>query len=250
MREIIAVPAQASSVTLTECATSGAYAGELMAKEPLPLHAATDDEPMPPLGGHPWDGPDMHAAAPIEQMLAWLREFDDDDVGYLERWRELIASIGCSVLVCHERDGEVHLMQGSPTDAQYRHRSRWMCFLIRDLDRIETRRALLMRQLVQEGPRCDMRRVDPRATTKAIRDFLDTEGRILLTPEGYLDVGGGIPRRLIHGTPEEAAECMRAGRAYFDVRKRLRSDAQIKRAVRMLGRRTNNGWIVLERKGK
>lgn len=250
MSEITEIPAQASSVMPIEGTASGGYASELVTKEPLPLLAATDDEPMPPLTGRPWNGPDMHEAAPIEQMLGWLREFDDDDVGYLERWRELIASIGCSVLVCHERDGEVHLMQGSPSDAQDRHRSRWMCFLIRDLDRIETRRPLLMRQLVREGPRCDMRCVDPRATTKAVRDFLNTGGRILLTPEGHLDVGGGIPRLFTHGTPEEAAECVRAGQAYSNVRKRLRSDVQIKRAVRMLGKRTDNGWIVLERKGK
>lgn len=250
MKVMTAIQAQASGATIAEAPPIGGYAGQLVAEEPLPLHAATEDEPIPALGERPWDGPDMNAAAPIEQMLSWLRQLDDDDVGYLELWRRLTASIGCSVLVCHERDGEVHLMHGSPCDAQVRHRTRWMCFLIRDLDRVEARRDLLMRQLVQKGPRCDKRRVDPRATTAAVRDFIKTGGRILLTPDGYLDAGAGVPRQFLHGIAEESAECVRASRTYFDVRQRLRSDSQIKRAVRMLGKPTDNGWIVLERKGK
>lgn len=242
--------AQAPDATTAEPSRLEGYAGQLVANEPLPLHAATYDEPIPALGEGPWRGPDMNEAAPIEQMPGWLREHDDDDVRYLTQWRYLIASIGCSVLVSHERDGEIHLMHGSPCDAQTRHRTRLMCFLIRDLDRVETRRDLLMRQLVQKGPRCDARRIDPRATTAAVRNFIKTGGRILLTPDGYLDEGDGVPQQFLNGTAEEGAEYMRAGRAYLDVRKRLRSEAQITRAVRMLGKRTENGWIILERKGK
>ena len=79
----------------------------------------------------------------------------------------------------------------------------------------------------------DERPVDAGATTRAMRDFIRTGGRILITPEGHVTEGGGVPRALTHGTPEERAEVTRAGR-------------QIKRAARLFGRRTENGWLVLE----
>jgi len=186
----------------------------------------------------------MAVAVPIEQMIEWLRQLDEDDVGYLALWRNLVASIGCSVLVCHERDGEVGLMHGSPCDTQIRHRSRWMYFLIKDLDRIETRRDLLMRQLVQAGPRCDKRPRNTRAVTSAIRDFIVAGGRLLLTPKGHLE--DSVVFRDFSDV--RADQHNRAFAAYDEVRRRFQSDHQIKRAVRMLGTPTENGWIVLERK--
>lgn len=212
----------------------------------LPLHIATDDEAIPPIGERPWDGPDMQAAAPIGQMLDWLRQLDDDDVGYVALWRNLVSSIGCSILVSYERDGEQGLMVGTPCDAQTRHRSRWMYFLLEDLDRIESRRDLLTSQIIRAGYKCDKRQRNPRQTTRALRDFVRTGGRILITPEGHLEEGAGVPAAMLTGTEAEAAECARASRAYFDVRARFNADRQIKRAVRMLGTPTPNGWIVLE----
>ena len=100
--------------------------------------------------------------------------------------------------------------------------------------------------LKREGRFTDNRPANPRKTTAAIRDFLKNEGRILIDPQGHLTEGGGIPRPFVDGGREEMAACRQAFGAYFDTRRRWRSDRQIKRAVRMLGERTDNGWIVLE----
>lgn len=83
-------------------------------------------------------------------------------------------------------------------------------------------------------------------TAGAIRDFIQSGGRILLTPVGELTEGGGVPWPFIDGTDEEAAECLRSGRAYFSARDLPGADQRISRAVRALGRRTDHGWIVLE----
>ncbi len=83
-------------------------------------------------------------------------------------------------------------------------------------------------------------------TSTAIRGFIRAGGRILVTPAGELAEGGGVPWPFISGSEEEAAECLRAGRAYFSDRERPGADKRISRAVRILGRRTANGWLVLE----
>jgi hypothetical protein len=79
-----------------------------------------------------------------------------------------------------------------------------------------------------------------------VRDFLVNGGRILVTPDGKLMEGGGIPQPFLLGTDQERDECIRASRAYFAARRRWRSTGQIKRAARMLGDRTPTGWLVLE----
>lgn len=214
--------------------------------EQLPPHVATAEEPM----GAPWgdrsDGPDMRHVQPIDAMPESLRKYDDDDVGYVELWRRHAASAGLGLSFHYTRDGERHLWIGSACDAQIRHRSRWLHFLIRDLDKVADRRRILMKALRRDRLCLDERPVDPRATTIAIRDFLLNDGRILITPEGDITEGGGVPRSFLNGNEDEAAECMRASRAYFSMRKHLRSDRQIKRVVRILGRKTDNGWWVLE----
>lgn len=213
----------------------------------LPKHVATDDEAIPEPGARlRGDGPDMRAVMPIEEMLADLREFEDDLVGYVIRWREHLTSVGGSVLLHYARDGEKGLTLGMPCDPQVRHRSRWAHFLFEDLDADDERRPVLMMILQRERLFWDERPIDAGATTRAMRDFIRTGGRIMVTPEGHVTEGGGAPRALTHGTPEERAEVTRAGRAYFDARHRLRTDRQIKRAARLFGRRTDNGWVVLE----
>ena len=218
--------------------------------EQLPPHVATAEEPM----GAPWgdrsDGPDMRHVQPIDAMLESLREYDDDDVGYVELWRRHAASAGLGLSLHYARDGERHLWIGSACDAQMRHRSRWLHFLVQDLDQVEDRRRILMEALRRDRLCLDERPVDPRATTIAVRDFLLNDGRILITPEGDVTEGGGVPRPFLNGTEDEAAECMRAGRAYFSMRKHLRSDRQIKRIVKTLGRKTDNGWWVLEARSR
>ena len=216
----------------------------------LPPHIATADEPIPALSLHPneCDLPDMRAAVPIEQMVEWLHVLDDDAVGYLALWRNLIASVGNSLSLIIDHNGVCRLCLGGPVDPQMRHRSRWTHFLIEDLDRQEERRDLLVQQLYDEGRYSDNRPTDPAATTRAVRDFLRCGGRILIDPQGRLGTGGRIPEAYLTGTEQEAAECLRASRAYFEACRRWHSAPQIKRAVRMLGASTNNGWHVL--KGK
>ncbi|UUY00772.1 hypothetical protein [Sphingomonas sp. J315] len=215
---------------------------------PLPLHVAASGEPIPALHGHRSEGPDMRHAPSIPNMLDELEHFvrDEDVVGYTERFRALLDTIGVNVSVAIERDGTECLMVGSRCDSQIRHRSRWIHFLFEHFDRDEQRRSYLIRQLRREGWFTDDRPSNPRQTTAAIRDFLKFEGRILLDPQGHLGEGGGIPRAMLEGNADEVAACRQACRAYFDIRRRWSADRQIERVVRMLGRQIDNGWIVLE----
>jgi hypothetical protein len=188
----------------------------------------------------------MHRAMPVADMLIDLARFEDDEVGYSERWRELVASIGVSVTVSIERDNTRSLMIGSPCDAHTRHRSRWMHFLMEDLRKDEQRRRLVVRGLIEDRLYIDHRRPNPRATTRAIRDYFRTGGRILIDPNGHLREGVGLPKAVIYGANADGDAIVRATKAYSKVRSRWRSERQIKRAVRMLGKPTANGWLVLE----
>lgn len=164
----------------------------------LPKHVATADEPIPAPGQRmPEDGPDMRHALSIDEMLADLRPFteDQDEVGYVERWREHLRAIGGSILLHYARDGERDLTLGLPCDPQVRHRSRWAFYLFNDLDEQDGRRDVLMHVLQRKRLFWDERRTDAAATTSAVRDFIRTGGRILITPEGELTESGGRRRR-------------------------------------------------------
>jgi hypothetical protein len=89
-----------------------------------------------------------------------------------------------------------------------------------------------------------------RRISAAVRDFIRAGGRILVTPTGELTEGGGVPRAFANGSEAEAEECVRACRAYFDVHDLPGADQRISRAVHMLGRRTDNGWLVLDARRK
>lgn len=117
----------------------------------LPPHVARAKEPLPPLSGRGFEGPDLRRAAPLGQMLEWLAALHDDTAGYLKLFRGLLASAGLSVgLSLKDRD-DPHLLVGSPCDAQVRHRSRVSHFLFRDLDRDPARRAALIDVLRSES---------------------------------------------------------------------------------------------------
>lgn len=211
----------------------------------LPLHVALDGEAIPERGCRPWDGPDMREALPIETMLGMLVPVVDDEVSYIALWRELVSSVGCSVLAHLDRDGAVGLMVGGPCDAQTRHRSRWVHFLLEHLDGIEGRREALMRQLDRARHVVDERPRRPREATQAIRGFLKVGGRLMIQPDGQLEEGGDMSP-YFGGTDEEAEAFRAANHGYFSMRHRLNADAHIRRVVRALGRHTDNGWIVLE----
>lgn len=212
----------------------------------MPPHVAAGDEPIPhrtaPLAE---DGPDMHSVMGIEDMLADLRHFDDDEVGYVERWRSHMASIGAWAVARYKPDGQPSLSLGMPCDEQIRHRNRWAHFLLLDLSSEEGRREVLLLMLLREGRIIDERPTNARATTIAVRGYLQTGGRILLSPEGYLTEAGGASRAQMQGTKGDRARAAQAVRAYFEVRRAYRSDRQIRRMVRLLGARTEYGWMVL-----
>lgn len=212
---------------------------------PLPPHCASEGEEIPDLDPE-LDGPDLRSAMPVDQMLELLSVLDDDHGAYVSLWLRFVWSIGCSVLVDIGRDGSRGLMYGGPCDGQHRHRNRWMHFLLGDLDRVECRRALLADHVEKLGFLMDRRPRNPRETTRAMRDFILNGGRLMLTPAGRVSIGGGVPDQLSADDDAEAESCLRAGRAFLDVRRRFRADPQIARAIRMLGARTSNGFTILE----
>lgn len=207
----------------------------------LPFSAAADDEPIPALDDRPWDGPDMRDATPLEEMLGALHRLYDDDVGYVSLYRFLLASIGCPVSLCYERNGEQSIKLWMPMDTQTRHRTRWAHFLLVDLERGEGRRDELLRQLREAGPKIDMRPTDRRKTTAVLRDFIRAGGRILLNPRGMLE--DHCVMRALADTAQQRDDALTR---YLDLRRRYNTDQQIKRAVRLLGAQTENGWRVLE----
>lgn len=216
----------------------------------LPPHIALADEPILAIDADdPIAGPDLRLATPVEQMVATLAQHDDDDVEYLSLWRQFIAQIGGSVSLDFDPEGDRRLMIGAPCDAQIRHRWRWLHFLTEDLKRSDERYELLGARLIAEGRYSDNRRNDPHLTTLAIRAFLDGGGRILLDPEGHLTEGGSVPAKFVEGSARDADRIMASSRFYYRVRRRWRSDAQIKRAVRLLGQRLSNGWLELAADG-
>lgn len=214
----------------------------------LPTHVATVDEAIPAPGHRmPEDGPDMRRVMTVEAMLADLQPFtaDQDDVGYVARWRAHLRAIGGSVLLHYGRDGERDITFGLPCDPQVRHRNRWAFFLFNDLEEQAGRRDVLMHALQREGLFWDERPVDRAATTRAMRAFLRVGGRILITPGGQVTEGGEMPRAWMHGRSQDQAEVAEASLAYCDHRQRYRADRHIRRAARMLGQRVGDGWLEL-----
>ena len=209
----------------------------------LPPHVATADEAIPALDNDRCAGPDMHAVQPIDVMLAALHQLEHDD--YLDCWLTFLTSIGGTAYAEYDRAGEVRLSVGLPCDSQMRHRSRWAYFLAQDLDRREGRRGDLIYRQTKAGWLIDMRSRDPRATTSAIREYVHAGGRILISPNGTVEEGS-LPRQLTDGSAEEADRCLRASRNYLGIRKQFRADQQIRRAEQMLGKKTPNGWWVVE----
>jgi hypothetical protein len=212
----------------------------------LPPHVAAADEPLPLLRDRPFDGPDLeHVISPTD-MVTLLADYGDDDDQYVTAWRYMMQLAGLQVLGMYDRDGAFTLNVGGPCDAQMRHRNRYSHFLLEDLDRVESRRAALVALVQREGFYGDARPRNPRATTAAVRGFLANAGRIMIDPNGRLHEGAEVPKALIGDDDNAHSRCVEANRAYFACRRRYRADRQIKRAVRMLGHRTDNGWIVLE----
>ncbi|WP_017979872.1 hypothetical protein [Sphingomonas melonis] len=211
----------------------------------LPAHVATDDEPLPPLNDRFYDGPDLKDVISPTAMIGLLAEYADFDDEYVFAWRYLMGLAGLQVLGMYEPDGEFTMSVGGPCDAQMRHRNRYSHFLLEDFDKVPGRRDALCSLLKREGRYADARPRDPRATTAAVRGFLKNAGRIMIDPEGRLHEGGEVPAALMGDDGAARSRCIAANSAYYAVRRRFSAERQIKRAIRMLGRPTANGWIVL-----
>lgn len=203
-------------------------------------HIAQVDEPIPAPNGRRMRSPDMRGVAPVEQMTTWLDAVADDDVAYVQLWRGLVASIGCTIDVHYHRDGEVSLMMGSPVDIQCRHRSRWMQALLDHLDAIEGRRDALNYDLRRAHRVIDERPSRPRETTVSVRDFLRVGGRIMIRPDGQIDDGGASAAFRIDAPVSTADAVAR----YYEVRRRFNTDGHLRRIVQRLGTPVN-GWTVL-----
>jgi len=211
----------------------------------LPLHVATYNEPIPELCGSGLNGPDMRAVKPIADMLSELEEFELDEVCYIDLLLRFLKAIGCDVSANYARNGSLKLCSSMMCDAQMRHRSRWVHFLFRDMDRDPARREFLKDFLVQKGRSTDYRPANPAQTTRAVRNFLKAGMRIMIDPNGQLVEGGNVFRRHEDVSDEKYAQRQQWVRVYFDTRRRWRTNDHLKRAVTMLGTPTSNGWIVL-----
>jgi hypothetical protein len=185
-------------------------------------------------------------AAAATQMIDWLEIAAADGWdAYRPLWMRLLASVGGSahllwdgiwpcLLIGH---GEVANLaaQREASDLLYEHL------------RSHGFRAHLMRSLIgdTEGTRegADARAIIG-AVADVVLDFLRTDGRILINPEGVLMEGVGIPRD--YGLDETRdLEIERATRAYCTAACCPRAIPLIKRWAQVVGGKTENGWIEL-----
>ena len=185
----------------------------------------------------------MYKAKPIEVMLGQLARADKPS-SYLSLWMHFVRSVGGWVCLTISGDGEEELGFGLPCDSQLRHRSRWMHYLWEDLRQNPEAHELLVITKMQKWEYTDNRPADPRETTQALRRLLDAGGVLLVDPEGALTLRNSIPRDIAFDD-NRMNELLQASRNYLSVSRRWRSHCHIKRAVRMLGHRTSNGWMVL-----
>lgn len=190
-------------------------------------------------------GPDLRDLPPLEQQIDWLNAIAHDGCGYAALWISIVQSIG-DVSLLITRNGEREMVLGRACDSQERERASRLEKLSDHLDQ-SSHLAALIDALWEKGRVSDNRPHLPGLTTECIRDFLSTGARVLVDPEGRLLEGGEVPRAFINGTPHDVAEWDRAARNYYVNLPRKGARTQIARAARLLGRRTNNGWIVLEK---
>jgi hypothetical protein len=203
-------------------------------------------QPRPALRGDPHDGPDLNDAMPLDQMLNLLgAAMHEGPEVYVPLWQRLLSGVGGYAGFMWQ-DVFPILMVGSTEDAQAGERRQLADELTQHM-RQSGFRQQLVEQLVGDtagtNPNKDAEEV-ARATLTAVRDFLATEGRILIDPQGDLTENGGMPRSW--GKSEERdEEIMRAGRVYFSPLACPRPRAQIRAFVETFGQRTINGWLEL-----
>ncbi|MCP3730649.1 hypothetical protein M9978_09435 [Sphingomonas sp. MG17] len=168
---------------------------------------------------------------------------------YAAEWFAEVRDIGCSAMVEVNAHGRRALYSSVPADSQDRERSRRVRALMDHMDD-SIMRAGVMAYLEREGAISDNRAADPRETTAATRAFIQAGFRLMIDPQGRLEIGG-MTRRWAKASPNVAGELEEAGRRFMRVAGRWRNHRHIHRIVKTLGNRTSNGWLVLgERGGK
>lgn len=83
------------------------------------------------------------------------------------------------------------------------------------------------------------------ATLKAMQEFIKTEGRILVSPEGELSEGAGLPKSW-GTTADRDDEIVSAGRVYFSATACPFPRSIVLDFAKQFGRPTENGWKVLD----
>lgn len=79
-----------------------------------------------------------------------------------------------------------------------------------------------------------------------LRDFLAHDGRLLIEPSGRLVEAGTLPRWWNLPDCPQRSRALQAHRAFYAMQSDRSAGARFKRAARLLGRKTGNGWRVLE----
>ncbi|MGN6377150.1 MAG: hypothetical protein ACTHMG_16565, partial [Sphingomonas sp.] len=148
------------------------------------------------------------------------------------------------------KTGERSILVGQPCDSQEEERRRRVDALTKHMLALDGMRAQLQRFLEQRGHYTDDRPSDPAESTAALRDFIMAGYRVFLRPDGRLGTSTDVPLEWLDAEQARAEQIEGAARRFARVRRRWRNQAQIKRAVSMLGTASSNGFIVLEAKGR
>jgi hypothetical protein len=206
--------------------------------------------PLPSLVGEEFAGPDLTAAPPVEQIIAWLDAAADGDASdYVALWRRLADATGCTASIYWPSVWPA-MMIGQAADMQEAERGRYRDALYDHLFTANRRRSL-MQALLSELPSPTMPGIKDdevaRITMEAIRAFVATDGRILIDPQGRLTEGAGIPNGWGRNGEAHDAEIIRSSRAFAAATLCEKPAAQIHRFVAQYGTKTPNGWTELSK---
>jgi hypothetical protein len=189
--------------------------------------------------------PDLSKGRMLEDALAHLDWIAANAPGsYAHEWVEECVDCGVDVRA-HIEDVGTRLNVGCALDGL--ERNVWCQALVKHFKRNERHRQAITDHLVQSGRYFDLREVSTRDLFDAMRDFLRHGGRVMINPKGQVkskfDLGKLYPR---DGGSDPAPELVEAVLRFTRLERRWDGRGRLKRAVRVLGEATPNGWVVLE----
>jgi hypothetical protein len=193
--------------------------------------------------------PDLRSGRTLEDALAHLNGIAAlDPDSYPREWHEEIMDVGGSASANYPKDGPRHLYVGQPCDAQEDERRRRVDALVDHMHSLEGMYERIGDFLERRGHYTDDRPRDAHNTTIALRNFVNAGFRVFVHPDGQLGTSGGMPAEWVNAGAERAHEIEQAAIRFSRTRRRWRNEAQIRRAIRMLGFRADNGFVILQRK--